>query len=134
MESAQPNEGALKQIDIYKLKALRRILGMQHPYINRANTSKKIYEKTETKNIQKISEYYKIQKAIGMATLAVNKDTDDMRISETFDKNTLKINVKKAKRMTNKCMVQLFNHSNMETMHKHKPNIRRNLRPNKRKP
>ena len=45
MESAQLNEGALKQLDIFQLKGFRKILNLQHTFINRANTNQVVFRK-----------------------------------------------------------------------------------------
>ena len=47
LESAQINDSLKKYINTFHLKALRKILGLQHTFMNRDNTNEFIYSKAE---------------------------------------------------------------------------------------
>ena len=44
METAQLNEPQMKRLDIFQLKALRKVLRLQTTFVNRANTNEHVFE------------------------------------------------------------------------------------------
>ena len=109
LESAQLNDSIKQYLDTFQVKGLRKILELEHTYINRDNTNKKVYEDAEhemnigntgkRKPLVKISEYYDIQRRKFISQLIHQKETDDPRINITFNKDTLQINEYNTKRI-----------------------------------
>ena len=109
LESAQLNESVNKYLNVFQLKVLRKILELDHTYVDRGNTNEKIYEETEEemnrgntgrrKPLMKISEYYDSQRRKLVSQLIHHKETDDPRIEMTFNKDTLQINEYSTKRI-----------------------------------
>jgi len=46
LESLMLPQPALKTLDVFQLKGLRNMLGMQTTYVNRANTNEEVYRRT----------------------------------------------------------------------------------------
>ena len=44
METAQLNEPQMKRLDVFQLKAMRKILKMNTTFVNRTNTNNKVFE------------------------------------------------------------------------------------------
>ena len=109
LESAQLNESINKYLDIFHLECLRRILNLEHSYLDRNNTIEKIYAETgkemnagnkgKHKPLIKLSEYYDTQRMKTLAQTIHLADTDDIRANITYNKETLQINEYDSKRI-----------------------------------
>ena len=53
IDSAQLNEGDLKRLDLFQLKALRKILRLNTTFIDRRNTNQKVFD-LANENIHKL--------------------------------------------------------------------------------
>lgn len=109
LESAQLNDSIKKYLDTFHLKCLRKILNLEHTYLERENTNEKIYQDAENemnigntgerKPLIKLSEYYDTQRRKTISQIIHHKETEDPRISITFNKDTLQINEYNTKRV-----------------------------------
>ena len=49
LESIQLNETALKHMNVFQLKGLRKIMGMKTTFVNRANSNEEVFRRAEIK-------------------------------------------------------------------------------------
>ena len=109
LEPAQLNDSIKKYIDTFQLKGLRKILNLEHTYLDRENTNKKIDEEAEKgmnignkgkyKTLEKLSKCYDTQRMKTLSQIIHLKDTEDTRVNITFDKHTFRINEYNKKRI-----------------------------------
>ena len=109
LESAQLNDSIKKYLDTFHLKCLRKILNLEHTYLDRENTNKHVYETAERemnkhnlgkhKELIKLSEYYEAQRIQTISQIIHHKDEEDTRVSITFNRDTLHITEYSTKRI-----------------------------------
>jgi hypothetical protein len=97
LESLQLNESALKRLDTFQLKGLRKILKLKTTYIDRANSNARVFELAEqalqtnegvSRGIQKLSEFYLFSK-LKLFAKTVALSSDDPRSAVTFSDGTV---------------------------------------------
>eukprot|EP00969_Alexandrium_andersonii_P019649 857513-Alexandrium_andersonii.AAC.1 len=100
LESMQLNDTALKKMDVFQLKGLRKVLGMKTTFVNRANSNREVFRRAEAelnrgrpegakwKRIMKLSDYYEYLKLYRYARLVAAPEGDPSAAA-TFDRETL---------------------------------------------
>ena len=104
LESVQLNDSLKKKLDVFQLKGLRKILGLNTTFITRANTNELVYTRPEDemnegipsgshryKKLHKLSEYYEIRRRHTTLGLIKNRDRDDPRVNLTMQPENLKL-------------------------------------------
>ena len=93
LEAVHLSQSVLNKFDVFQLKGLRKILGLTTTYINRTNTSKKVFEdanaiknpnNVQGKNIKAFSTYVS-QKQEALVKHTVRASADDPLRQCTFD-------------------------------------------------
>ena len=94
LESAELTTGALRSLDTFHLKCLRKILKLKTTFVERANTNAEVYRKANeqlkaTKPIRKLSSIYLERKQRFFCQVATAPETDPVRMT-TFEGNSLR--------------------------------------------
>ena len=84
LESAELTVGALRSLDIFHLKCLRKILKMKTTFVNRANTNEAVYKKANDQlkakdQIRKLSNIYLERKQRFFCQVATAAPSDPLR-------------------------------------------------------
>ena len=96
LETLHLTESLAKKLDAFQLRGLRKILGMNTTYINRANTNAKVYEEAsklafpnsrDHRRIQRFSEFHNKRKTSLLGHILWSEPGDPLR-QITFQPNT----------------------------------------------
>jgi hypothetical protein len=99
LESAELTNTQLKKLDVFQLKGLRKILGMDTTFVNRANTNQLVYMKAneairtdrhQNKEIVRYSAAHK-QHKLKLMELVITEPDDSPMKQVTFDPNTFTV-------------------------------------------
>ena len=99
LESAELKQAQLKQLDVFQLKGLRKILRLETTFINRANSNKRVFEKANEhirtvqqphKRIKPYSEVYQDMKHSFLCEIIRGADAEPTKYV-TFNPTTFKL-------------------------------------------
>ena len=93
LESAELTAGALKALDVFHLKCLRKVLNMKTTYVDRANTNEEVFRNAhaqmkEGEVIKPLSKIYLERKQLFYCKVATAHEEDPIK-TITFQQNTL---------------------------------------------
>ena len=119
LESAQLNDSLKNRLDVFQLKGLRKILGLNTTFVNRENTNELVYNKAneelnktpeptvempnpkapKQKHIMKLSEYYEsCRRLTALDVIANRHNKHDPRPQLTMNTDNLSLNEYEKKR------------------------------------